>query len=122
MGLMEAEKASNLEEFETKVAPLMTKLEEVQNENTALKQRMETQKAELKNELTNITMKKIDIPFAMACAWTSSWGEEDFGNTITYESLLSEYYGGGAGGKMDIESGAFTCSQPAGYYTVTVAA
>merc|ERR1719187_123683 len=107
--LMEAEQDSIKEHLEEKEAEILMKIEELRNENLALRVRMEKHEAEMTKELTSVSTR--DLPYMMLCAYQDSWTTASA--TVTYDSLVSSYnnhdHPNGGDGKLDLGSGIYTC-------------
>merc|ERR1711936_1396846 len=73
------------------------------------------------NALTKPSLR--DLPIILISAWRGSYIH--FPQTVTFDSFLANYNNGdtpgGGDGKLDLDSGVFTCLTP-GYYTVSYSA
>merc|ERR1711936_880297 len=73
------------------------------------------------NTLTKPSLR--DLPIILISAWRGSYILSP--QTVTFESFLANYNNGdtpgGGDGKLDLDSGVFTCLTP-GYYTVSYSA
>ena len=95
----------------------MSRLDELEAKNHKLESSLE----ELRGELVNHSVR--DLPVLLISAWQSSGrtSSTESGETVTFESFLTNFNSGGGNGALDLDSGVFTCIIP-GFYTVSYSA
>ena len=99
----------------------MSRLDELEAKNHKLESSLE----ELRRELVNHSVR--DLPVLLISAWQSSGCTSstecatESGETVTFESFLTNFNSGGENGALDLDSGVFTCVIP-GFYTVSYSA
>merc|ERR1719273_420715 len=137
-----AEKEKNLEaknrEMEARLEELEEQLKEGNGGLGKIDSDLETSKSEQKRGAENSSTKEFassyphntltkpslrDLPIILISAWRGSYILSP--QTVTFESFLTNYNTGdtpgGGDGKLDLDSGVFTCLTP-GYYTVSFSA
>ena len=117
--------------FQNLAATLMSRLDELEAKNYNLEsknhmleaknQKLESSLEELRRELVNHSVR--DLPVLLISAWQSSGrtSSTESGETVTFESFLTNFNSGGGNGALDLDSGVFTCIIP-GFYTVSYSA
>merc|ERR1712083_859187 len=136
---------SRLEETEAKNKEMETRLEELEEQLKEgngglgkLDSDPETTKSEHKRGAENSSTKEFassfphnaltkpslrDLPIILISAWRGN--PINSPQTVTFDSFLANYNNGdtpgGGDGKLDLDSGVFTCLTP-GYYTVSYSA
>ena len=117
--------------FQNLAATLMSRLDELEAKNYNLEsknhmleaknQKLESSLEELRRELVNHSVR--DLPVLLISAWQSSGrtSSTESGETVTFESFLTNLNSGGEHGALDLDSGVFTCVIP-GFYTVSYSA
>merc|ERR1711997_303363 len=122
---------SRLEETETKNKEMETRVEELEEKLTVTPKHKSEQKRGAENSSTKefassyphnaLTKPSLrDLPIILISAWRGSYILSP--QTVTFDSFLANYNNGdrpgGGDGKLDLDSGNFTCMTP-GYYTVS---
>jgi len=122
----ELAKAKNNDKLESSVVQLMARVEEVTAENSQLRTKLESQEAKVTNLLqTNLTTSGMSgapqeatpRPEVVTCAYQDYWTLSS--GTITFDSLVSEYYSQGGRRMLDTSSGVFRVVTAPGYYTIS---